>query len=120
MRISGEGSTSLAADDLVLHVTNTPFAATGFFFVGSQSAGPGTPLYDGLLCIGGSAFRFAPQLSSNGLASGAGFAAHDSAGYFVPGSPYFFQYFSVDTAGGNSPCGSGGNFSPGYSVLMTP
>ena len=116
MAISGTGTSSILADDLVLTATNVPLNNTGIFYTGTAS--PGNTLYDGVQCAGGSVRRFAGISQNNGQASDTNFVAQAGAGYFAAGVPQYFQFWSRDVSM-PSPCGSGANFSTGYSVLMT-
>jgi hypothetical protein len=54
--MSTTGSTSIAANDLVLHATAAPPNQFGLFFFGDQQQS--TPLGDGTLCVAGSLNRF--------------------------------------------------------------
>ena len=118
MRIYGSGSTSIAADDLVLTADNCPPSNTGLFFVGMEI--PTIQLFDGLMCSGGNAFRLQGQVQTNGVVTDTGFVAQDPFGsFFVPGTVYSFQYFTRDVHGA-APCGGHANLSPALRVLYTP
>jgi len=121
MRITGSGSTSIAADDLTLRAEDCPVSNSGIFYSGKTSLAPGNQLYDGLQCAGGDVRRYQGQFQANGSVSDTGFVAQDPSGvYFVAGVTYYFQYWTRDVASGGSTCGTGANFSPAYGVQMTP
>lgn len=117
MTIAASGSTSIAADDLLLTASNTPIN-TGIFYVGQSSLHPGNPLFDGLQCAQGPTHRYPGLNSLTGVITQGGLVADEPSGnFFVPGGSYVFQYFSRDVAG---PCAGPANFSPGLLVTMTP
>lgn len=117
MTISGAGTTSIAADDLVLTAANTPIN-TGIFYVGQTDLSPGIALFDGLQCAQGPTHRYPGLNSVAGTVSQGGLVADEPSGnFFVPGGSYMFQYFSRDVGG---PCVGFANFSPGLLVTMTP
>ena len=118
MLLSAGGTTSIAADDLVLTTTQVPLVNTGIYYAGTLSLAPGSGLFDGLQCVGGSVRRFGGISQSDGTAQDTSFVSQAGAGYFVAGATYNFQFWSRDVAQ-PSPCGTGANFSPGYAVTMT-
>ncbi|MDA8988812.1 zinc ribbon domain-containing protein, partial [bacterium] len=65
--VSYTGSLSVAENDLRLHVGPMP-DGFGFFFYG-QSTQPGTPVGNGVLCLGSQLFRSAPAQATGNLLS---------------------------------------------------
>jgi hypothetical protein len=119
MRITGFGSTSVSADDLGLRTTQVAPGNTGIYYCGTVAVQ--SPLFDGIQCVGGDVRRFGGQFQSDGTVESSGFVAQEGSGaYFVPSTSYDFQYWSRDFQAGGSPCGQLANFSPAYSVTLTP
>lgn len=115
--LSGSGSDSVAADDLVLTASSLPAGVPGIFFGGVVPITPPLPFGDGLRCAGGSITRYSSPAVSSGagtLMVGPGLAGSfgHSAGDFV-----VFQCWFRDTMG---PCGSGFNTSSSLEVTFTP
>ncbi len=112
--VSFTGSCSVAENDLSLHVGPMP-DAFGFFFYG-QSTQPGTPVGNGLLCLGSQLFRSPPAQATGGLLS----TPFDLASPPVPaaailsGSTWNFQLVFRDLLGG----GAGFNFSDGLALTF--
>ncbi len=112
--VSYTGSLSVAENDLRLHVGPMP-DGFGFFFYG-QSTQPGTPVGNGVLCLGSQLFRSAPAQATGNLLS----APFDLASPPVPGatilsgSTWSFQLVFRDLPGG----GAGFNFSDGLELTF--
>lgn len=90
MVISGSGSTSILADDLVLYADQCPPVNTGIFYVGTESVS--NQLFDGIQCASGNVRRFRAQSQTDGSASDTDFGAQSGGSYFFPGETYHFQY----------------------------
>tara|TARA_R110002072_G_scaffold30556_10_gene95404 strand:- start:697 stop:2502 length:1806 start_codon:yes stop_codon:yes gene_type:complete len=110
--LTASGSTVYALDDLVLTASNVAPLDFGLYFMGTTTVPP-VFLADGLRCVGGSMFRFPPQLSSAaGTATlGPGIIAwtlanNPPAGWISIGSTWSFQYWYRDPGG---PCGTTAN-----------
>jgi len=110
-RIDALGSTSLAANDLVLTVAGAAPGKVGLFFYGPGSTQ--SPLGDGTLCVaGGSAGiqRLQPPLLLDAQGAGARALDHGAlpqppaAGAVTAGSSWRFQFWYRDPQGG--PAGS--------------
>jgi hypothetical protein len=115
--LSGSGSLSIAAGDLVLNATGLP-VGPGLYFQGDNknNLGNGTFFGDGLRCTGGHVVRIELQFSVDGasettisIANKGGVAAGDTKHY---------QLWYRDP--NNSPCGNGFNLTNGYEVTWTP
>ncbi len=107
--IGSTGSTSVAANDLVLTVSSAPANTMGLFFFGT-SAGAQTPFGNGFRCAVGPYRRLGIQ--AVGLAGTAARALDLTAfpgTLLSPGSIAAFQFWFRDTAAG----GAGFNTSPG-------
>lgn len=115
--ISGTGSASIAANDLVIRADNLP-AQPGIFIAGPSQAQ--LPFFDGFLCVAPNGLqRFLNTTApSGGVISEAIDYASSAAGGLnvVAGSSYNYQRWNRDPAAG----GSGANFSDGLEVLHTP
>ena len=112
------GSSSKAADDLVLMATYLPKNNIGIFLVGNGQQAVPLPFQAGLVCAGGAALRFP---GANTGAYGTLHLTHPFAfadAYFQPGGTYLFQAWYRDSAP-NSPCGTTSNLSNGYSVTLS-
>lgn len=112
--ITGSGSLSIAAGDLVLTGTGAPGGVSGIFFAGTTqiTGGNGNPFGDGLRCVGGPVTRIQTV-----IANGAGTAVSSinvaaRVGATV-GSTNTIQYWYRDTTG---PCGNLFNFSHGLEI----
>lgn len=115
-RLTGSGSTSVAADDLLLRATEVPPTQPGLFFMGDLTVAE--PLSAGLRCAGGTVVRFRSSLQDSGLAgelSHTGFAG-ESAGAIAPGTTWHFQAWYRDPANGQG----GTNLTHLYSVTFVP
>ena len=101
------GSVSIAANDLSLIANDCPPNRSGLFFYGVN--GVSVPFGDGVRCVGGQVFRFAPiQTNSQGIAVRAidNTQPPGAAGQLVSGSVWFFQFYYRDPGG---PGGTGFN-----------
>ena len=121
--LRGLGTTSVAADDLVLALSHLPSPSKGLFFMGSGAGAP-KPLGDGLLCITPPLYRFPLQGSgpAGSFRFGPGLAAwsqaHLPAGAWISaGSTWRFQAWFRDPSG---PCGTGHSLANGLEVTFTP
>jgi hypothetical protein len=122
-QLTPSGSTSVAADDLVLTATALP---TNKQLILMMSAGVVAPLpfSDGRRCLVGLISRFPPKNSGAGgtAAYGPGLAAY-SVGAFpvlnhiVPGALFGFQAWYRDPTG---PCGSGSNLTNAVRATFVP
>ena len=114
--LTGSGSASIFADDLVLSATNlTP--GPGLFFQGNNAvnSGNGNPFGDGLRCAGGGVRRLEVRFSN----SGNGFTTQTTVsvstdGAVGAGQTKRYQYWYRDS--GTSPCSSLFNLSNGYEI----
>ena len=114
--LSGSGSASITADDLVLSTTNlTP--GPGLFFQGNNAvnSGNGNPFGDGLRCVGGQVVRLEVQFSSAG--SSATTISIPTKGGVSAGDSKRYQLWYRDSGG--SPCNSGFNLTNGYEITWT-
>ncbi len=125
-RIRGEGSSSIASDDLEIVVERLPSSQFGILFMGD--AVTSVFLGNGQRCVAAGAaglFRFQPpQLSSatGTLRWGPGLVALSqtsfaSQGHLTAGATWHFQAWYRDPLG---PCGNGSNLSNAYSVSLRP
>lgn len=118
--LTGSGSRSVAAADLVLSVDGAVPQSVGVLFAGEDALnqGYGVVVGNGLLCAGGSVLRFAVVPSdAGGHAASTGIDVASSTGA-IPGVRRAYQYWYRDPVG--SGCGHGFNFSNGYEVLWAP
>jgi len=101
--ISASGSTSTAANDLVLQVSGAVPGTFGIFFYGPEVAL--LPLGNGLRCVGVGTtglFRLQPPQVADGLGQAAraldltAFPANGGPGEVLPGSRWNFQYWYRD------------------------
>lgn len=118
--LTSSGSTSIAADDLVLELSGVPPGAMTLF-IASQGIRR-VPLLSGLLCVGGNGnkfYRYLPfgNADGQGIAMrGPGLIAYSCSGALAPGScimagqTWYFQAYYRDP---NDPCGTGANLSNG-------
>lgn len=120
--LSGTGSPSVTADDLVLTATGVLPNQFGVMFTGpSQSE---MPFGDGLLCIQGTLNRYPIQNSGPGavMTEGPGLVAFSLAnfppsGHITPATTWRFQAWYRDPQG---PCGTAFNLSNALEVLFGP
>ncbi|MFT5049162.1 MAG: glucose/arabinose dehydrogenase [Chlamydiales bacterium] len=116
------GSNDVAADDLVIAISNMPPSTFGLIFKGRTQIAPF--FKDGLRCVGQVAGRFPiRQADSSGtLLEGPGmvdhFASHPSQSFHItPGTTWKFQGWYRNNAG---PCGTGSNLTNGLSITFAP
>lgn len=123
-QLSGSGSTSVAADDLVLHARRMPSGQNGLVFMGSQPVS--YPFGAGLRCVGAGFFgvaRFPLQTADNSGAFDVGPLVGFANAHFppflqiAPGSTWLFQCWYRDPSG---PCGATTNLSNAVSATFTP
>ncbi len=120
--MSGSGSASVGADNLILTTAGMVPGTFAITFMGPGMISP-VAVGNGLLCLSGPLYRF--PVFSTGLGSGSvggGLAAYTVAnnpvsGHIIPGSTWNFQTFYRDIGG---PCGSNFNLSSALSVNFTP
>ncbi len=115
--LDASGSTSVAADDLVLVASGLPASSPTLFFQGTTqvNGGSGTMFGDGLRCVGGAIVRLGVHAASGGVATdGPGLAAH---GAWSAGQNVQFQAWYRNVIG---PCASGYNLSNGLSITFAP
>jgi len=114
------GSTSIAANDCVLHATDGVPAQFGVFFYGSSQAL--VPFGDGFRCVSGSIFRLQPPQLTNALGNASRLVdfgappAGSGPGQVTAGSTWNFQYWFRDPAAG----GTGFNLSDGLALQFAP
>jgi len=120
-RLTGSGTASLAADDLVLVGDDVPVDTPGVAFTGSASIR--VPFGDGQLCVIAGVrglYRFGPQASSsNGsFQLGPGIVSQSSHAITIAaGSTWNFQFVFRDPLG---PCGYGFNTTNALAVTWAP
>jgi hypothetical protein len=114
--LTGSGTSSVFADNLVLTISGMPTFQFGVLFMGSTMVGP-LPFGDGLRCAGGIVSRFPVKNSgaSGSFSYGPGLIGGGAP--ILPLSTWNFQGWYRDPAG---PCGSGFNTSNALSVVFTP
>jgi hypothetical protein len=115
-RLSGSGSSSVGADDLVLSTTNLT-NGPGLFFQGDNAVngGDGNTFGDGLRCAGGTVRRLEITFAN----TGNGFTASTTISIATDGAVNIgdtkrYQYWYRDT--GSSPCSTLFNLSNGYEI----
>jgi len=124
--LSGSGSTSVAADDLVLTTTQLPINAFSMTFMGLQ--GNNVPFGNGRLCVaapGSKLFRYKPAQNAGAggtMQLGPGIAALSQVfqywgGNITPGSTWYFQTYFRDI---NPNCASNFNLSNAVRVDFLP
>ncbi len=114
------GSSSLAANDLVLSIGGAPVNQPGLFYYGSTQIS--TPFGDGVRCVGGGISRFNPALISD--AGGQVSRSIDltlppassGVGQISAGDTWNFQFWYRDPSAG----ASGFNLSDGLSIVFCP
>jgi hypothetical protein len=123
--LTGSGSRSVAADDLVLTTTGCPPLNSGLYIVGGASFPP-VFVGDGLACTGG-IFRYLPgSVSAGGVFTLVNPVANAFPGAINAGDTRHFQSWTRDVLCGPppapcaSPCGFNSNLSNGYTVVFTP
>lgn len=96
--VSATGSTSLAADDLVLHGAGAPALKSSLFFYGDQQVS--VPFGNGVRCAGGTLARTGVTTTDAG---GSVTQAFDYAGSpIAPGGAWIFQLWFRDPAAGGA------------------
>jgi hypothetical protein len=116
-RLTATGSTSVAANDLVLSAGPMQPAKPGVFIYGSaqNNGGLGSPFGDGLLCVGGGIVRIATVVSN-----GSGVMSHavdHPTSLIAAGDKLHFQTWFRDQGG---PGGSGFNLSDALTLVFVP
>jgi hypothetical protein len=113
--MGASGSTSVAADDLILTVSQLPPNQFAFMFKANNAIGPFV-FGDGFRCAGGALVRFGVQNSgaTGTISKGPGLAATYG---IAPYSTYRFHCWYRDPLG---PCGSGFNTPNAISVTFLP
>lgn len=115
--ISISGSTSLAANDLVVAATRTPVDSSGLFFIGTAQVE--LPLGDGVVCAGGQIGRLPLTPTGPSGVPVYDFDIADVPGHvppILPGEGRGLQYWFRDPLGGSS----GWNYSNAVWVVFTP
>ena len=116
--LRGDGSASIAQNDLSLRTHGMPPAKSCILFVGTDTpnGGAGALFDDGLRCAGGTTRRLGLRTSdAQGFATwGPGLNAQ---GGWLAGQTRYLQAWYRDPAG---PCGRGSNLSNGYRVVLAP
>ncbi|MFT4538569.1 MAG: hypothetical protein ACI835_001005 [Planctomycetota bacterium] len=97
------GSSSVAANDLMLRAQGLPAQQFGIFYYGPNQLN--APFGEGFRCVGGSTTRL-PVLSSNN-AGNVNYAIDNTnlpptAGAIIPGAVWNFQFWYRDPAGGGT------------------
>ncbi|MCP3914203.1 MAG: hypothetical protein GY711_01470 [bacterium] len=134
--LTGDGTSSVFSDDIVLRVTDLPSNQFGIFFMGQGTTS--APLADGYRCVDSSPafplFRFQQQVFNTGAAGTAEFGEGTALGPIIDascttlgaggcielGQTWYFQAWYRDPVGG--PCGNGGthsNLTNGWMVTFT-
>jgi hypothetical protein len=114
------GSSSIAANDLVLTCTGLPTGQLGLFYYGPNQIQ--APFGDGFRCVGGTINRLSPPVSIDVFGNAARAVDYSQApmnsgpGMVTAGSSFNFQFWYRDPAFG----GSGFNLSNGLGVNFTP
>ena len=108
------GSASLAANDLVLTVTDTPPTVFGIFYFGSDTAN--VPLGDGIRCVGGSSIYRLPVVATDAAGQGSYSLDFTDAGSTISnvltGETWNFQYWH------RNPIGQPSGFSEAVSITF--
>ncbi|MBL8804422.1 MAG: hypothetical protein JNN27_20670, partial [Planctomycetes bacterium] len=116
--LRGDGSASIAQNDLSLRTHGMPPAKSCILFVGTDApnGGAGALFDDGLRCAGGTTRRLGLRTSdAQGFATwGPGL---NTQGGWLAGQTRYLQTWYRDPAG---PCGRGSNLSNGYRVVLAP
>jgi len=118
--IGWSGSTSVAANDLVLEASGLPPGQFGLFFYGRSPIQ--VPFGDGFLCVGGGVFRLNPPLVTDAAGEVARPLdltrppAASGAGAITAFSTWRAQFWYRDPAGG----GAGFNTSDGLTLPFCP
>ncbi|MBK7643366.1 MAG: hypothetical protein IPJ19_09980 [Planctomycetes bacterium] len=119
-RLLGAGTTSVAADDLLLVTDLLPTNRTCLVFRGMSQIAQ-TQMGEGWRCVGSPLLRFGAQDSGAGgsIVLGPGIVATSAASPtpILPGQTWYFQTWYRDPG---SPCGNTTNISNGYELGFTP
>jgi hypothetical protein len=114
--LQGFGSTSVTADDLFLVASGLPATSSTFFYSGTSSAAPGSPLYSGLMCVGGTLTRLPLVTASGGVAVKGPYEVVLQGGYLAGQTAYFqAQYRNI-----NGPCGANANETNALALTFVP
>jgi hypothetical protein len=117
----GSGSTSVAADNLLLSASSLPPFNSGLYYMGDAQVA--NPFYDGMQCALGTTWRFLCCIQNSGaggtMVLGPGIAS-GSGGLVAPGTTWHFHAWHRDAAPGPGPCGTGANLTNLYSVTFSP
>jgi hypothetical protein len=121
--LSTTGHASTAPDNLVLIGSGQPASAPGVFFQGTVSLGTGTPLFDGLHCVGGTVIRLGTKTASGGVSQYPSVPTDPSVSVrgMVPltGGTRYYQLWYRDP--NTTFCTSAtSNFTNGVKVVWTP
>lgn len=109
-KLAANGSASVAADNLVLRVTQAAAGKPALFFQGANSVA--VPFQDGILCAGGSIKRLqAVTLDATGASQST--ASIVTQGGVVPGVTRVYQAWFRDPQG---PCGTSSNLSSAVQI----
>jgi endonuclease/exonuclease/phosphatase family metal-dependent hydrolase len=110
------GSTSVAANNLLLQTQGLPPGAAGLYYFGLNAVQQ--PFGNGYRCVSGSVYRFSVQNADflGTLNRAVNFTQAPAAGVLVPGSTWRFQLWYRNPAGG----GAGFNLSDGVRVGLCP
>lgn len=113
------GSTSVAANDLILTCTDLPTGQLGIFFYGSNQVQ--LPFGDGFVCVQGNTSRILPALTSDVFGNVSRVVDYSTnpfnagVGKIDPGDTWNFQFWYRDPNFG----GAGFNLSDGLSLQFT-
>lgn len=113
-QIEGNGSRSIAANDVTLDVSELPAFSFGYFLMSESTAR--TPTASGWICLGAPVIRHSLSVLQAGLNGQVSFSP-DLGGLpqgtvFQPGETWNFQYWHRDS----SSAGPTANFSEGLSI----
>lgn len=117
--LSATGSTSTAADDLVLNGTQLPPNNNGLCYMGDTEVD--NPFFDGRQCALGATFRFLTSIQNSGAGGTMSFTGMvaDSGGLIQPATSWIFHFWHRDVSP-IGPCGTGANLTHALSVTFTP
>ncbi len=115
-RMAIAGSSSVATGDLVLQGFDLPPNGFGLFFYAPMRGA--LPAGEGLVCLGGSAFRLPPVPSTAAGAAALGLNVGQlmGAGAIAPGESWVFQHWFRDPSGGPA----GFNFTDALEISFLP
>ncbi len=114
--LTGSGNASLSNDTLQMDVVGVPGAKPGLIIRGNNQIA--NLAGDGLLCAGGGSMRSQVQVTVAGATSFTDFNGGPFGTVANIGTPTNFQFWYRDPQSG--PCGTGFNFSNGWTVTYTP